>query len=92
MTLVWITTLDNPFNPFTQFDEWKQCDEELGYDTCSKLDRINGSSFELSNELNNIVLESSIDNMLRSFPFIDYIKVTEDDTKLFEILANNAKK
>ena len=91
MTLVWVTTLDNPFNPFTEFDKWKEQDEELGYDTCSKLDRINGSTFELSNELNNIVLESSIDSMIRSFPFIDYIKVKESDSKVFEILANANK-
>lgn len=91
MKLVWLTTLDNPFNPFTNFDEWKQRDEELGYDTCSTLDRINGATFELSNELNNIVLENSIDNLMRSLPFIDYVKVTEDDDKLFAILANNNK-
>jgi len=91
MKLVWVTTLDNPFNPFTNFDEWKQRDEELGYDTCETLDRINGATFELSNELNNIVLESSIDNLMRSLPFVDYIKVTEDDDKLFAILANNNK-
>lgn len=86
MNLVWITTLDNEFNPFTEFDQWKQRDEELGYFTCSTLDRINGATFELSNELNNIVLESSIDNLMRSLPFVDYIKVHEDDDKLFEIL------
>lgn len=91
MKLVWVTTLDNPFNPFTNFDEWKQRDEELGYDTCATLDRINGATFELSNELNNIVLENSIDNLMRSLPFVDYIKVTEDDDKLFAILANNNK-
>ena len=61
------------------------------YDTCETLDRINGATFELSNELNNIVLESSIDNLMRSLPFVDYIKVTEDDDKLFAILANNNK-
>ena len=60
MKLVWVTTLDNPFNPFTNFDEWKQRDEELGYDTCETLDRINGATFELSNELNNVMKESLI--------------------------------
>ena len=88
MRLVWITTLDNEFNPFEEFDKWKQRDEELGYDTCSTLDRIHGSTIELSNELNEILLENSIDNLLRELSFVDYIKVHDDDTKLFEILKN----
>lgn len=88
MRLVWITTLDNEFNPFEEFDKWKQRDEELGYDTCSTLDRIHGSTIELSNELNEILLEKTIDNLLREFSFVDYIKVHDDDKKLFEILKN----
>jgi len=88
MRLVWITTLDNEFNPFEEFDKWKQRDEELGYDTCSTLDRIHGSTIELSNELNEILLEKTIDNLLREFSFVDYIKVYDDDKKLFEILKN----
>lgn len=88
MSLVWVTTLDNMFNPFTEFDKWKQRDEELGYYTCETLDRIHGSTIELSNELNNILLEQTIDRMLREFSFVDYIKVHEDDEKLFELLKN----
>lgn len=89
MRLVWVTTLDNEFNPFTEFDKWKQRDEELGYDTCSTLDRIHGSTIELSNELNEILLERSIDDLMRHISFVDYIKVYDDDEKLFEILKNN---
>jgi hypothetical protein len=88
MNLVWVTTLDNMFNPFTEFDEWKQRDEELGYYTCETLDRIHGSTIELSNELNNILLEQTIDRMLREFSFINYVKVHEDDEILFEIIKN----
>lgn len=88
MNLVWVTTLDNKFNPFTEFDQWKQRDEELGYNTCETLDRIHGSTIELSNELNEILLEQTIDRMLREFSFVDYIKVHEDDEKLFELLKN----
>ena len=88
MRLVWITTLDNEFNPFEEFDKWKQRDEELGYDTCSTLDRIHGSTIELSNELNEILLENTIDKLLQELSFVDYIKVYDDDTKLFEILKN----
>lgn len=28
-----LTTIDNPYDPKTQYDEWKQWDNEQGYDT-----------------------------------------------------------
>ena len=35
-----LTTVDNPFNPFTEFDEWFAFDRQMGYNTPSFLDRI----------------------------------------------------
>ena len=29
-----LTTVDNPFNPHTNFDEWYAFDLRMGYDTC----------------------------------------------------------
>ena len=37
---IWITTTDNPFDFFTQFDDWFQFDESKGYHTCSYVARI----------------------------------------------------
>ena len=37
---VMLTTVDNPYDPFTQFDEWLMFDEDHGYHTCSYLARI----------------------------------------------------
>ena len=31
---VLITTIDNPFSPYTQWDEWYAYDEQRGYCTC----------------------------------------------------------
>lgn len=84
MERVWLTTIDNPHNPFTEFDEWDSCDQALGYDTCALLDRIHGSMIqELPPEINNLMLEQSIDRIVRNF---DYIKVKESDARLFELL------
>lgn len=35
-----LTTFDNPFDPFEQFDLWYQYDTDKGYNSCAYLDRI----------------------------------------------------
>ena len=45
-----LTTTDNPYNPFTQFDEWFMFDVQKGYNTCGYLDRIMASSHNLGEE------------------------------------------
>lgn len=34
---LWITTVDNPFDPFTQWDRWLNYDEQMGYRTCGRV-------------------------------------------------------
>lgn len=36
----WVTTEDNPFDPFTQFDDWDRFDQDKGYFTCNYIARI----------------------------------------------------
>lgn len=43
-----LTTYDNPFDPFTQWDQWYAWDEAHGYCSCGLLNRISFSSNELS--------------------------------------------
>ena len=43
-----LTTNDNPFNPFVQFDEWFAFDTQMGYHTCALLARVLWTSDELS--------------------------------------------
>ena len=43
-----LTTYDNPFDPFTQWDDWKRFDEDHGYYTCAYLARMVDDSSELS--------------------------------------------
>lgn len=31
---MWLTTEDNPYNPFLQWDDWYAYDMMKGYDTC----------------------------------------------------------
>jgi len=71
-----ITTIDNPFDPFTQFDEWFQYDLFCGYRTCEKLSRLAATSNVLSDEENDIEIASAMDQMIADEPLI-YRKVTK---------------
>lgn len=48
-----LTTIDNPYDPFEQFDDWYSYDTEMNYNTCSYLDRVATTSDELSDEDND---------------------------------------
>lgn len=43
-----LTTVDNPWNPFTNYDEWYAYDHSAGYDTPSLLARIANVSLDVS--------------------------------------------
>lgn len=45
---IMLTTVDNPFNPFTRFREWLAYDMNMGYNTPSYLARVCKFSYELS--------------------------------------------
>jgi hypothetical protein len=61
---IWITTTDNPFDFFTQFDDWYQFDESKGYHTCSYVARIAKVSNDLSELDNNIEIARAIEEIL----------------------------
>jgi hypothetical protein len=59
-----LTTVDNPFNPFTHFDEWQACDEALGHYTSSFLARIVKTSDDLSEADQNLAIMQAIDEIV----------------------------
>lgn len=74
-----LTTVDNPYNPFLQFDEWKAFDESKGYFTCEYLARIAKTSYELSDADNNIAIEEAINEILYFNVLGIYQKVTKEN-------------
>ena len=73
-----ITTIDNPFNPFTNFTEWFLFDVEKGYNTCSYLARIARTSDSLSDEENDKEIEKAIDSIIQLDFMNIYRKITKD--------------
>lgn len=74
-----LTTNDNPFDPFKQFDEWYAFDELQGYGTCSYLDRIVKTSSELSQASQVQALQDAIDEIISLHPGGIYKKVVLTD-------------
>ena len=71
-----LTTVDNPFNPFTQWDEWLAYDERKKHFTCSYLARIVKSSDELSQADEDLAIQSAIDEIVNDGTNVKYRKVS----------------
>lgn len=50
---MWLTTVDNPFNPFKQWDDWYEFDMMKGYDTCGLIMKYADCSDENLTEMEN---------------------------------------
>lgn len=59
-----LTTIDNPYNPFTHWDEWYAYDEGAGYHTSGLLARITINSHELSEVDQNLAISYAIDEII----------------------------
>jgi hypothetical protein len=78
-TRVALTTVDNPFDPFTQFEPWFLFDVEHGYNSCAYLARISKVSSQMSESEANEELERAIDEIIK-YDFMNvYKKVKEKD-------------
>lgn len=69
-----LTTFDNPYNPFDDFDSWFLFDAEKGYCSLSYLGRIAKTAYELSEEENFEEAERAIDEIIMENPEL-YTKV-----------------
>lgn len=73
-----LTTFDNPFDPFDEFDSWYRFDVDKGYNSCSYLDRIARTSDQLSDFENEKEVERAIDEIIQ-YDFMNvYTKVTQN--------------
>ncbi len=74
-----LTTVDNPYNPFYQYDEWNAWDTGMGYYTASYLARVIVTADDLSDADENDALEQAIDEIIRENVFGVHIRVTAND-------------
>ena len=60
-----LTTTDNPYDPFTQFDQWYAFDTQMGYNTCAYLARLARTSNGISSDDNEKAVEDAIDEIVK---------------------------
>ena len=72
-----LTTVDNPYNPFTQFSDWLMYDNLMGYGSCSYLARITFTSEALSEQENQYEIERAIDEIINN-DFLGIYKKVEN--------------
>ena len=89
MKVSMLTTLDNPFDPFKQFDEWLAFDRDNGYHTCEYLARIVKTSDELSEQDEAIAIEQAIDEIVKMNVLGIYKKVSIDSSELYDKIGSS---
>ena len=75
-----ITTKDNPFNYFTDFDNWYAFDEQKGYHSLSYLARIAKTSSDLTDKEYSEIIEAAVDEI---------VEMNIDDESVVCVFENN---
>ena len=68
MRIASLTTTDNPYDPYVQFDQWFQFDELHDYHCCALLARCAPVSDDLSIRAYNEIIEQTIDSIIKNVP------------------------
>ena len=77
-----LTTSDNPWSPFDQFDEWNEYDTSHGYCTCAYLARVTGNlDPEMDEYTNDYLVGKAINEILNYNLTGNYKLVSRSDYK-----------
>ena len=76
---VMLTTIDNPWNPHTNWEEWLTFDESSGYHTSGLLARLSFTSPESSEADNEIAINEGIRLVLELNPLGIHKIITKNE-------------
>ena len=79
-TEVMLTTFDNPYDPFDDFDQWYSFDKQMDYNTCEKIARIARSSESFSTKEDKEETERAIDEIIDH----DFLNIYKKLTRVIE--------
>ena len=74
-----LTTTDNPFNPFDDFESWQAFDHAKGYYTNELIARLAACSPTLSDDANDKEWEEAMETVLKHNLSGVHVKVYEPD-------------
>lgn len=77
-----LTTFDNPFNPFTEFDRWWKEDLLLGHNCCGLLANESNVSDVSSDEVNDKAIIEAMERIVKREPMIYKIVYQSDFKKV----------
>ena len=77
MEYLYLTTIDNPYDPCDQFEQWFAFDTQHGYNSCGLLERVARTSDELSPEDNRIEINAAVDQIVLNDPTGLYKRVVK---------------
>lgn len=76
-----LTTFDNPFNPFTEFDRWWKEDLLLGHNCCGLLANESNVLDIASDEVNDKAIIEAMERIVKREPMIYKIVYRSDFKK-----------
>lgn len=79
---LWVTTDDNPFDPFTQPNRWLNYDCQMGYFTVGKLVQLSRWSSNLSDKENEDAINEAIHDLIDNVSFT----LSRDGTRIVNYL------
>lgn len=78
---VMLTTIDNPWSPFTHWDEWREYDEASGYYTLPLLGRVVVTSDEMSEADQEVAIQDAMNEIIRENVSGVHVLVTKDSER-----------
>lgn len=73
-----LTTKDNPYNPFTEFDAWIAFDNRMGYNTTALLARLAFLPDDLPESYETLIIQDTIDEIVNENVSGMWIKVSRE--------------
>lgn len=74
-----LTTVDNPYHPIDQYDDWRQFDMEHGYYTEQRLAKVAAISYSLTDLENQRNINAAVDDFIRLDELGLYKRIVVED-------------
>lgn len=78
MVRCFLTTFDNPYSPYEEFEKWYQYDVDHGYNSSGLLMRIAETSSQFTDNENAYEIERAIDKIVIADPANNFKKLKLD--------------